>query len=88
MNMLALRWGIDLVMGIVFLLSALTGILKLTILLQVTGLTEIVLPAALISMVHDAAGVILVILILVHLFLNRDWIRVTSRKMLGRAENR
>lgn len=81
--MQVVKWCVDLAMGIAFLFSAVTGIMKAMVLWRVTGFSEIVLPVAQISNVHDRAGIALSILVLVHLALNRAWILSMTRKILA-----
>jgi len=82
MNMQVVKWCVDLAMGIAFLFSAVTGTIKFMVLLRVAGFSAIVLPLAQMSEVHDRAGIILSILVLVHLVLNRAWILSMTRKIL------
>jgi hypothetical protein len=82
MNMQVVKWLVDLAMGIAFLFSAVTGTIKFLILMRVAGFSEIILPVALMSEVHDRAGIALSILVLVHLTLNRAWILSITRKIL------
>ena len=82
MNMQLVKWCVDLAMGIAFLFTAVTGFFKLTILMRVTGFSDIVLPMALMSEIHDRAGIALTVLVAVHLFLNRAWILSMTRKIL------
>ena len=82
MNMQVVKWCVDLAMGIAFLFSAVTGTIKFMVLLRVAGFSAIVLPVAQMSEVHDRAGIILSILVLVHLVLNRVWILSMTRKIL------
>nr|WP_319376268.1 DUF4405 domain-containing protein [uncultured Methanoregula sp.] len=77
------RWSVDVALGIVFLVSLITGLAKLTVLLRVTGLGQVVLPLARISDIHDTAGVLLALLVLIHLYLNRKWIIGTTRRILS-----
>ena len=56
MNMQVVKWCVDLALGIAFLFNAVTGIIKLMVLWRIAGFSEIVLPVALISEVHDRAG--------------------------------
>lgn len=67
-------FAVDVAMGIVFLVSFLTGLLKFTLLLRLSGLSGIILPSALISDVHDWSGILLGLLVFLHLYLNRRWI--------------
>lgn len=83
MNMQVVRWMVDLAMGIAFLFSAVTGTIKFLVLQQVGGLSGIVLPVALMSEVHDRAGIFMAVLVLVHLVLNRAWILSMTRKVLA-----
>lgn len=77
-----LKWSIDLVMGIFFLTSFITGLVKFMVLLRWTGLNGIVIPYALISDIHDWSGVILGLCVFTHLFLNRQWIINMTRKIV------
>ncbi|MGB9176313.1 MAG: DUF4405 domain-containing protein [Methanoregula sp.] len=83
MNMQVVKWFVDLAMGIAFLFSAVTGTIKFLVLTRVAGFSGLILPVALMSEVHDRAGIILSVLVLVHLFLNRAWILSMTRKVLA-----
>ena len=72
-------------MGSVFLVSLLTGLLKLTLILRLTGLSSVILPSALISDIHDASGVLLGCFVFLHLYLNRGWITSMARKIWGKG---
>ena len=85
MDLQVIRWITDLLMGIVFLVSFCTGLLKFTLLFRVLGLTFVVLPLAAISDIHDRAGLALGCLVLFHLFLNRRWIGAMTKKMVCRG---
>ena len=82
-NMQVVKWCVDLAMGIVFLFSVVTGLFKFTLLTRSFSLTDIVLPSAQISEIHDRAGITLCFLVAVHLFLNRAWILSMTRKMFA-----
>ncbi|WP_292346375.1 MULTISPECIES: DUF4405 domain-containing protein [unclassified Methanoregula] len=87
--MQVVRWCVDLAMGIAFLFSALTGIAKFTVLARVAGTTDLLLPMAWLSDIHDRAGIILCILVAIHLFLNRAWIlSMTGKVLSGQAGER
>jgi len=77
-----MRWGIDLVMGITFTVSLVTGLFKLTLLLRLFGANNLILPTARISDIHDGAGVILGACVCIHLFMNRYWIITMTRQVL------
>ncbi len=82
-----MRWGIDLVMGIAFAVSMVTGLLKLTLILRFFGLNHLILPTARISDIHDGAGVILCACVCLHLFMNRTRIIAMTREVLKGAGN-
>ena len=82
-NMQVVKWCVDLAMGIVFLFSVVTGLFKFTLLTRSFNLTDIVLPSAQISEIHDWIGITLCFLVAVHLFLNRAWILSMTRKMFA-----
>jgi len=62
---------------LVFLGSLATGIIKFPGLLGFFGIDNTSLPRRQINLVHDWSGIILVILIIIHLILNRGWIKNT-----------
>lgn len=76
------RWCVNLAMGATFLVTFVTGLLKWTLLMRTLGLTDLVLPLALMSDIHDWAGSLLGVFVAVHLFLNREWIISTTKKIL------
>ena len=82
MNTQKVKYGINLMMGIFFVISFSTGLLKFTLLLRMTGLNLVVLPTALISDVHDWSGIALGVFVCLHLFLNRNWIISMTKNML------
>jgi cytochrome b subunit of formate dehydrogenase len=73
----------DLAMGITFAICFVTGLLKFTLLLRMTGLTGLILPSALISDLHDWSGLLLGFFVLLHLYLNRTWIAAMTGKVLA-----
>ena len=81
-NMQAVRLGFDVAMGITFLITLITGLLKWTLLMRTLGLTDLVYPAALMSDIHDWAGFFLGVFVAGHLFINRAWILSTTKKLL------
>jgi hypothetical protein len=83
MNMQVVKWCVDLAMGVFFLISFITGFFKFTLLLRTFGLTDIVLPSAFMSDIHDWSGITLCLLVAVHLFLNRAWILSMTQKMVS-----
>ena len=85
MNMQVVRYGVDALMGVVFLICFVTGLFKFTLLMRMLGLTGFVLPLALMSDIHDWSGIVLGVLVSVHLVINRKWILVMTRKILRQA---
>jgi len=85
MNIQVVKCSVDLLMGIMLLMSFVTGILKFTVLMRMLGLTGAVFPLAFLSDVHDWTGLALGILVAVHLFLNRGWIASVTKKILTGA---
>jgi cytochrome b subunit of formate dehydrogenase len=83
MDKKVLKWSVDLAMGITFVICFVTGLLKWTLLLRLTGLTRVILPSALISDLHDWSGILLGLLVLVHLYLNRVWIIGMTKRVLA-----
>jgi len=76
------RYSVDLAMGAVFLVTLITGLFNWTLLMRTSGLTDIVLPLALMSEIHSWAGPVLAMLVFVHLIINRAWILATTKKIL------
>lgn len=77
-----LKWLVDVTMGIAFLTCLITGLLKFTILLRLTGLNNVLLPSAFISDIHDWSGIVLGLCVFIHLFMNRQTIISMTRKIL------
>ena len=79
-----IKWGINLALGIAFAISFITGLLKFTLLLRLTGLNMLILPSALISDLHDWSGIALGLFVCLHLYLNRAWmISMTTTILKG-----
>lgn len=85
--MQVVKWFVNLMLGIVFLCCAVTGIFKLTVFIRTLGLTDIVLPSAYLSNLHDVSGITLCFLVGVHLFLNRAWILSMTQKVVTGTTN-
>jgi hypothetical protein len=78
-----IKWLVNVVMGVAFVISFATGLLKFTLLLRMTGLNVIILPSAVISDVHDWSGILLGLLVFTHLYLNRSWIMSVTKKVIA-----
>ena len=85
--MQVVKWFVNLAMGSLCLVSFITGFFKFTLLLRAFGLTDVVLPLARMSDIHDWSGLMLCFLVAVHLFLNRAWILSMTRKMAAGTVN-
>jgi len=73
-----LNYLVDLVMAIVFFLVLATGLIKYPGLLDFFGVDRFSLPLGLITQVHDTAGPVLIVLVLLHLALHFSWIVSTT----------
>lgn len=82
-NMQYVRYGVDSLMGVLFLICFVTGLFKFIPLMRMLGLTGVVLPLAQMSDIHDWSGIVLGFLVALHLFLNRRWISSMTRNVLG-----
>jgi hypothetical protein len=85
MNLQVVRYVLDLLMGVVFLICFVTGVFKFTLLMRLLGLTGMVIPLAMMSDIHDWSGIFLGITVAAHLVLNRGWIMTMTRKILNNA---
>jgi len=83
MDGITTKWLVDILMGVTFGICFITGLLKYTVLLQLTGLNTIILPAALISNLHDWSGLFMGLFVFLHLLLNRRWIIATTKNILA-----
>lgn len=83
MNLQVMKWCVDVALGIVFLISGVTGLLKFAVLVRLPFFSGPVLPMAMMSEIHDRAGVFLFILVALHLFLNRQWILLMTRRIVA-----
>jgi hypothetical protein len=82
MNLQVVRYGVDVLMGVVFLICFVTGLFKFTLLMRMLGLTGFVLPLARMSDIHDWSGIALGVLVAAHLVINRRWILSMTRRIL------
>lgn len=77
-----LQYATNVLMGLFFITSFVTGLLKFTLLLRLSGLNQLLLPSALISDIHDWSGIMLGLLVLFHLYMNRRWIITMTRNIV------
>ncbi len=78
-----IRWCIDIGMAVLFVVVFVTGLFKWTLLMRALGLTDLVMPVALMSDIHDWAGLLLGFMVALHLFMNRAWIISITKKVLA-----
>ena len=83
-----IKYFVDLGLAISFLIVTMTGIFKFGKLLRAVGinLEYSELPMKAISAWHDWSGVALVLLVLIHLILNIDWIIGTTKGFFVKQE--
>ncbi|MCQ1537592.1 DUF4405 domain-containing protein [Methanocalculus taiwanensis] len=82
-DMQLIRWCVDFGMAVLFFVTFVTGLFKWTLLMRTLGLTDLVMPIALMSDIHDWGGFLLGFMVALHLYMNRAWIFSTTRKMLA-----
>jgi hypothetical protein len=71
------KYVVDVVMGISFLICFLTGLMKWP-----NKAFGHMIPPGSVSALHDYSGIVLGIIIVVHVLLNWSWITQITRKML------
>jgi len=82
------NYWIDIGMGVAFVLSFITGIIKWPRLVTRFGLTYNQLPMNQLTIIHDWSGIILGLLVLLHLVLHRKWISYTTKQFFKRKEEK
>jgi len=83
MNRNHVNYIIDVGMGLAFIASAVTGIIKFPGLLQRIGIAPR-LNFYYINIIHDWSGLVLAVLVLVHLILHWKWIKEMTVKIFQR----
>ncbi|MBU1975077.1 MAG: DUF4405 domain-containing protein [Nanoarchaeota archaeon] len=87
MNRLKVNYWVDIGLGISFLVSFVTGLVKWPGLIKVIGPSLFgKLYFSKISWLHDWSGLIMGLLVLVHLALHWKWIVGTTKRLLGRKK--
>ena len=74
MNRLRLMYAVNFLLAVSFIVVAVTGLLKFRSLMNLLGLSDIALPWATVSFVHDWSGLVMLVLVVVHLVFNWEWI--------------
>lgn len=83
MNREKIKYFLNSLLLLTFFSSLTTGLLKFPGLLNWFGVKDISLPFYLIDTIHDWSGLILIVLILIHLFLNRRWLVLLFNYKIG-----
>lgn len=76
----------DATLGIAFLLTGITGIMKMPGWLPAIGISYTSLPFRTISTVHDWAGIAMVVMVALHLLLHWRWIVLMTKRHVLRRE--
>ena len=84
-----IKYILDILLGISFLIVALTGIFKFSGFREFLGISLSYRdpPMPLISAFHDWSGVVMAIIVLIHLILNWDWIVCTTKDFFCKSED-
>lgn len=83
LNAQSVKWFTDIGLLIAFLVCAITGLFKFTLLMRALGLTNLIFPLALMSDIHDWSGIVLIVFVGVHLFMNRHWLVTATKKVIA-----
>ena len=86
MNKAKANYVVDILLSISFILVAVTGILKLKIVMELLGFQWGQPPMPTMSFIHDWSGVIMVILVLIHIALNWKWLVCMTKAMFGKHD--
>ncbi|MFH0798249.1 MAG: DUF4405 domain-containing protein [Candidatus Woesearchaeota archaeon] len=86
MDRIKLLYWNDVLMGISFILSGVTGVIKFPGLLMKLGISFQSIPIRTISDVHDWSGLAMVLMVFVHLALHWNWIVCTTKNMFRRKK--
>lgn len=86
MDQIKTKYFVDVGMGISFLAVFITGIIKFPGLLAFFGINRNNLPFITISKIHDWAGVLMGLFVLIHLILNRKWIVNVTKSFFAKKK--
>tara|TARA_Y100000034_G_scaffold75166_1_gene90292 strand:+ start:5130 stop:5453 length:324 start_codon:yes stop_codon:yes gene_type:complete len=83
-----IKYILDVILGIVFLIVVFTGIFKFSGFREFLGITLSYNdpPMPLISWFHDWSGIVMAVIVLVHLILNWDWIVSMTKSFFVKDE--
>ncbi len=80
MNKVKINYIVDIILLILFVLVAATGLMKLPL------LKKFFFQSAQLSFIHDYSGVLMVVFIFVHLILNLNFMICMTKKYLGKTK--
>ncbi len=86
MNKAKANYIVDVLLCISFLLVAITGILKLKIVMDYLGWNWNTAPVPTLSTIHDWSGVIMTILVVIHIALNWKWLVCMTKAIFGKED--
>ena len=75
------KYLVDIGLAISFLLVTLTGIFKFPGIRENLAIVYGLIPRSLMALIHDWSGIVMAVLVLVHLILNWDWIKATTKSI-------
>lgn len=81
MRKIILRYWTNVLLGITFLLVGLTGIFKFPLFARFFSPVYTIISPSLMKLIHAWSGIIMVLLVGIHLFLNRPWIVSTTKSI-------
>jgi hypothetical protein len=80
------KYLVDLLLLVTVGISITTGVVKIPELTRYFGRTGLVLPYNTISLLHDTAGVVLVVLVLIHLALGWRWLAAMTGTIIRQVK--
>lgn len=83
-----LKYLVDLLLLITAAVSIPTGVLKIPGLTRYFSRTGLVLPYNTISLLHDTAGIVLAVLVLIHLAFGWHWLAVMTGTFFRKEKGR
>tara|TARA_Y100000310_G_C20665853_1_gene807430 strand:- start:596 stop:961 length:366 start_codon:yes stop_codon:yes gene_type:complete len=85
-NKAKVNYVIDIFLLISFVGVAITGVIKVSVVMDFLGLSWGQAPMPLLSTIHDWSGVIMVILVAIHIALNWKWLACMTKAMFGKHD--
>ncbi|MBD3247084.1 DUF4405 domain-containing protein [Candidatus Pacearchaeota archaeon] len=82
-----IKYIVDVLMGISFLLVGITGIFKMPGLRNKFLWVFELIPGRQMAMIHDWSGIVIILLVGIHLALNWDWIKSMTKVIFRGNQN-